>query len=185
MHIEAINQEFVILSQEEAVRFHRKRQRHWNILSICNHRKTAPVEFPNARKIKRLWFDDVEGDFPEDGQFAATANDIKIAIAFSQDVEHEPLLVHCYGGISRSTAIAWLIIYDKLKPRRDAVRRAFDIVRELRPIMEPNRHILRLGITVLALERARKTITRQFDLCLAELPGAGWAAAPLAGPEPG
>jgi hypothetical protein len=53
--------------------------------------------------------------------------------------------------------------------KADAVRRSFDIVRKLRPILAPNRHVLRLGIKALASTGTRKTIMQQFRECLVEL----------------
>jgi predicted protein tyrosine phosphatase len=77
--------------------------------------------------------------------------------------------MHCVAGISRSTAIAWVIVFDKLKGKPDAVRRSFDIVRKLRPILSPNRHVLRLGIEALTEKGSRKRVMQQFQDCLEEL----------------
>ena len=140
----------------------------WNILSIRG-RMNEPMSFPGARRTKSLHFDDVEADCPEDGEFAARPDDIREALAFSREIDGGPLLIHCAAGISRSTALAWIIIYDKLKAQPDAVRQSFDIVRKLRPIMSPNRHVLRLGIEALAPRGNWKEIARQFHACLAGL----------------
>lgn len=156
-----------IIGVEEARRSTPTELAGWNILSIRG-RKEESLSFPGARCIKSLHFDDVEADCPEDGEFAATPEDIRRALAFSSGIGDEPLLIHCAAGISRSTALAWLIIYDKLQEQPDAVRQSFDIVRKLRPILSPNRHVLRLGVEVLAPQGSRKRIMQQFCDCLVE-----------------
>jgi predicted protein tyrosine phosphatase len=159
----------MIASVEEAVRLTPAELSDWHILSIRGRLNELPLDFPGARSVKTLHFDDVEADYPEDHIFAARAKDIQAALEFARAIGEEPLLIHCYAGISRSTAIAWLIVYDKLKTQPDGVRRAFEIVRRLRPILIPNRHVLRLGILLLGTKNKRKRLTQEFQDCLAEI----------------
>ena len=157
-----------IVGIEEVRRLSQAELAGWNILSIRD-RMSEPLSFPGARSRKSLHFDDVEADYPEDGQFAARLEDLQAALAFSRGIEDEPLLIHCTMGMSRSTAIAWIIIYDKLRAEPDAVRRSFEIVRKLRPMLTPNRHVLRLGVKALAPKGGRKRMMREFHECLVEL----------------
>ena len=53
--------------------------------------------------------------------------------------------------------------------KADAVRRSFDIVRKLRPILAPNRHVLRLGIEAVVPQEGRQAVMQQFGDCLDEL----------------
>jgi len=168
MHVDLFKQKIMIIGVAKALGLCPAELAGWNILSICGWRHERPLSFPGARRTKTLYFDDVE-DCPEDGESAARPEDIQTALAFSREIEDEPILIHCSAGISRSTALAWIIIYGKLKGKADAVRRAFDIVRSLRPILAPNRHVLRLGIEALASKSCRKTIMQQFRECLVEL----------------
>src|ERR1039458_6126156 len=138
MNIDLFEGKMKIVGVEEARRLSGAELAGWNILSICG-RMNERLSFPGARSTKSLHFDDVEADCPEVGGFAARPEDIQEALAFARGIDDEPLLIHCAAGISRSTAIAWVIIYDKLKEEPDAVRRSFDIVRKLRPILMPNR----------------------------------------------
>lgn len=168
MDIDSIKQKMKIVGVEEARRLSPAELAGWNILSIRG-RLNKPLDFPGALKSKSLHFDDVQEDCPEDGEFAARLEDIQDALAFSRAIGDEPLLIHCVAGISRSTAIAWIIIYDKLKEKPDAIRQSFEIVRKLRPILLPNRHVLKLGVEALAPPESRKEIMRQFHECLVEL----------------
>jgi predicted protein tyrosine phosphatase len=168
MDIELFKRKMKIVGVEEALRLSQAELAGWNILSICG-RMEAPLSFREARSTKNLHFDDVEGDCPEDGEFAARPEDIQEALAFAREIDGEPLLIHCVAGISRSTALAWIIIYDRLKGKPDAVRQSFEIVRKLRPILSPNPHVLRLGVKALTPKGNRKKIIQQFQDCLAEL----------------
>jgi predicted protein tyrosine phosphatase len=168
MNFDSFKQQIKIVGVAKALGLYPAELAGWNILSICGGQNERPLNFPGARRTKTLYFDDVE-DCPKDGESAARPEDIRAALAFSREIEDEPLLIHCSAGISRSTALAWIVIYGKLKGTADAVRRSFDIVRRLRPILAPNRRVLRLGIEALASEGCRKTIMRQFRECLVEL----------------
>ena len=168
MDIDSFRQKFKIVGVEEARRLSQAQLTGWNILSIRG-RMNEPLSFPGARQTKSLHFDDVEADCPEEQLFAARPEDIRAALAFAREINDEPLLIHCAAGISRSTAVAWIILYDKLNGKPDAVRQSFEIVRKVRPILAPNRHVLRLGIEALVPGRNRKAIMEQFRDCLDEL----------------
>jgi predicted protein tyrosine phosphatase len=169
MYIELLDQDLTIASHEEALLLHERGHAQWNVLSISDKVVLKRPRFPDARRVTHLLFDDVEADSQVDGHYAATPDDVRTAISFAREIGNEPLLIHCYAGISRSTAIAWLIAYDRLKDRPDAVRRAFEIVRELRPMMHPNRHVLMVGLEVLVPKGERAEVEQLFLECLSEL----------------
>jgi predicted protein tyrosine phosphatase len=169
MYIELLDQDLTIASHEEAMLLHENGHAVWNVLSISDKVVLERPRFHEARRVTHLLFDDVESDSPADGHYAATPSDVRTAISFAWEIGNEPLLIHCYAGISRSTAIAWLIAYDRLKERPDAVRRAFEIVRELRPMMRPNRHVLMVGLELLVSQDKRAEVEQLFLQCLSEL----------------
>ena len=167
MERDSYKQKMKIVGVEEALRLSQAELAAWNILSIRG-RMDERLSFPGARSTKSLHFDDVEADCPEDGESAARPQDIRDALAFSRGIGDDPLLIHCFAGISRSTALAWIIIYDKLKGKPEAVRESFEIVRDLRPILSPNRHVVRLGVEALVPKERRKKIMQQFRDCLVD-----------------
>ena len=169
MYIELLDQDLTIASHEEALLLHDHGHAQWNVLSICDKVVLERPKFVDARRVAHLLFDDVEADSPVDGHYAATPDDVRVAISFAREIGNEPLLIHCYAGISRSTAIAWLIAYDRLKERPDAVRRSFEIVRELRPAMRPNRHVLKVGLEFLVPKGEFAEAEQLFLECLSEL----------------
>ena len=141
----------------------------WNVLSIRGKLGELPLDFPGARRLLTLYFDDVGDDFPEDHLFAAKPEDIEGAVEFSREIGDEPLLIQSYAGFSRSTALSWIILCDKLREEPKCVRQAFEIVRTIRPVMLPNRHVVKLGLETLYSGEARKEMRREFQACLAEL----------------
>ena len=170
MYIEALKQEMVIASQDEAVDLHNRNLRHWNIISITGRSDDNKPHFPNALSVCSLCFDDVMASFPSMGLYAAKPSNIHEAIEFSRQIYQQPLLIHCHAGISRSTALAWLVVFDKLKARFYRARRSFEIVRRLRPQMMPNDLILRLGVRCLIKDATeRRQIQREFNHCLSTL----------------
>jgi predicted protein tyrosine phosphatase len=172
MKTTALKQKMKILGYSEAVRLSPGELAGWNVLSIRARKSNQLAVFPGARRTKRLHFDEVEKDDAGLQHFATKMSDIQGALEFSRKIEDEPLLIHCQAGISRSTAVAWIILYDKLKADPDAVRKSFDIVRELRPILSPDCQILRSGIEILVPEGNRNAVTQQFSECLLQLSGA-------------
>jgi predicted protein tyrosine phosphatase len=163
------NHKLMIVGLDEVFRLPASELKDWNILSIRGRMNERPFNFPGARRVKTLHFDDVEADYPEEQLFAAKPKDVEDALAFAREVGDEALLIHCRAGISRSTAIAWIIIWDKLKAKADSVGQAFDIVRKVRPILLPNRHVLRLGVEALAPKETQTKIMEEFQGCLMEL----------------
>jgi len=82
-----------------------------------------------------LHFDDI--DAPHDGFQVPQMHHVKRALAFAR--KHPHVIVHCTAGISRSSAIALMIAYDRLRDV-DAAKAILDCVRHF-----PNRIVVGLG----------------------------------------
>jgi predicted protein tyrosine phosphatase len=170
MYIEALKQEMVIASQEQAVYLHNLKPRHWNIVSIIGRGDNDRPHFSNALTVCCLSFDDVVDNIPGEGLYTAKIADIQKAVDFSRQIGQQPLLIHCHAGISRRTALAWLIIFDKVRAQHDPVQRSFEILCRLRPELMPNTPILQLGLRVLIEDVAeRKQTQDEFLKCLESL----------------
>jgi hypothetical protein len=83
MHIDPLNQEIKITSIDEAVRLTPAQLSPWNILSITSRLNELPLNFPGARNLETLYFDDVDGVYPDDHLFAATPNDVQEALGLA------------------------------------------------------------------------------------------------------
>lgn len=160
MYIEELNQDIAIASVVEAESLVVGQPEYWNVISICDGLADA-AWLVGARNLLQLYFDDVEDMYLSLGGVMATKEDITRALEFSRKIKREPLLIHCTAGVSRSTAMAWIITCDKLRGRPDAARKALEIVRAVRPTLMPNRHVLKLGIAVLGKGRAEREQLRR------------------------
>ena len=79
---------------------------------------------------------------------------IKKVIDYSESVGNEPLIVHCFAGICRSSAMAFVILlnYWNNKGVKYPVDIALETLIDFKNIntIFPNRFVLNLGIEVLA-----------------------------------
>ena len=133
-----------ILSEANAVQEIKENPDKWNVISIRDsNRKYSPIdEIQNlCKEILKLDFDDVFSDkYQNSYQKLATLEDIEKIIRFSEGKDN--LLVHCFAGVSRSSAVAYIIRCTKENP--------WDAIQKLS--MEdhlPNDYIVRLGAKLL------------------------------------
>jgi predicted protein tyrosine phosphatase len=97
----------------------------------------------------KISFDDITE--PMDGYVAPTAGHVEQMLTFVRGWDRSaPLVIHCYAGVSRSTASAFAAAC-ALNPHRDEM----EIARKLRaasPIASPNRLIVSLADKALGRE---------------------------------
>lgn len=84
-------------------------------------------------------------------QHAATMKDVLNILHFTETfTDDDRVLIHCHGGISRSTAVAVLVLIQHGASIEDAV----DFVLTIRPQAWPNKLIIRLGDVALGQDGA-------------------------------
>jgi predicted protein tyrosine phosphatase len=118
------------------------------IVSIGDPGEAAPRAVSRSKKrCLRLTFADYDHEYPTSPQHAHVNDIIAFARATRPD---ERLLVHCYAGISRSTA-SLAIILRVLHPEldHDAV---FEAVHRIRPEAWPNRRLIAYADEILKCE---------------------------------
>ena len=105
----------------------------------------TPDEIAPHRHLKLAIDDIVE---PWSGRTHAREADIMSLLQFSRDWDGSaPLLVHCWAGVSRSTAAAFTVLCDRLGPGCEIeVARG---LREKAPHADPNRLIVRIADSLL------------------------------------
>lgn len=98
---------------------------------------SAPVSFaglPSAQHLNLAMHDIAE---PRDGFVAPSSDHVREILDFASRWDRKkPLLIHCYAGISRSTAAAY-VIAAALQPERDEQDLASEL-RRLAPSATPN-----------------------------------------------
>jgi predicted protein tyrosine phosphatase len=99
------------------------------------HMITTPQGFPAAMHLK-LGVNDIVD--PAAGTAPPARRHIDELLAFSRSWDaSQPLLIHCWAGISRSMASAFTILCDRLGPNREIeIARA---IRQRAPHAQPNR----------------------------------------------
>jgi predicted protein tyrosine phosphatase len=99
------------------------------------HMIETPDGFPAALHLK-LGVNDIID--PADGTAPPARQHVDALLAFSRNWDaQQPLLIHCWAGISRSMASAFTILCDRLGPGREIeIARA---IRQRAPHAQPNR----------------------------------------------
>lgn len=129
----------------------------WNVVSLWSklwdweNQKwdEEPPEFRKAKSVCQQHFADI--DVKTEDLTLCNQNHIKDILSYARKIIGQPLIVHCRAGISRSTAIAFLILLDAIKDKSEQPGAdALNIVYNLRPIMQPNKHIINIGVPLVA-----------------------------------
>ena len=128
---------------EDAIASHRPS--HIVTLLSPQHMIATPAGFAPERHLK-LGVNDVAD--PAAGNDPPVPDHIEKLLAFSRDWDTgQPLLIHCWAGISRSMASAFIILCDRLGPGRE-----IEIARAMRrraPHAAPNSLLVAHADTVL------------------------------------
>jgi predicted protein tyrosine phosphatase len=122
-----------------------------------------PRGIPRERHL-RLYFHDIVQNM--DGHVAPKADDAERLVAFFQGWDRDkPMLIHCWAGISRSTAAAYAALC-LLRPSADEEELALEL-RQASPSATPNRLIVSLTDQILGRQgrmvRAIEKIGRGAD----------------------
>jgi predicted protein tyrosine phosphatase len=133
-----------ILSQENAAIEITQNPGMWNVVSIRDSQsRYCPVDAVEhlCKTLLKVFFDDVYSDkYKNSYQKLVTLEDIKTIIEFA--VGKKDLLIHCVAGVSRSSAVAYIISCTLESP--------WDAIRRLNPEDHlPNDLVVRLGAKLL------------------------------------
>lgn len=147
--------ELKVLSEDEALDLVKRQPDKWNVVSLwadfdwIKSDPTTKPHFPKALDLCQQNFHDIINEC--DQMILCNQDHLKGIIKFGRKTRGQPLLVHCQAGISRSTAVAVLLILDAIKDESaNPFEDALDIVYAVRPIMQPNPHILKIGLPLVA-----------------------------------
>ncbi len=136
-----------------------------HVLTLINDR--TPVTRPPAIHAERHLYipmsDIIE---PMDGHILPAETHVRSVIAFAKGWDQaKPMVVHCYAGVSRSTAAA-LISVCALRPERNE-RDVAELIRERSPTATPNLKLVAVADEILGrggrLYDAARSIGRGAD----------------------
>ena len=116
----------------------------WNVISIGDTTR-ARARFTRAKSIKHWWFDDAGAAAPGSG-IVMSPDQAADIWRFVDSTGEEPLLIHCFAGLSRSTAVAAAIIARSLLQsgvqKADLGREIANRLLQIRPPAYPNGHVV-------------------------------------------
>jgi len=157
-----------ILSQAEAQDIVLAEPKKWNVASIVSadgayYKRTGkiiPLDKPNFKKaktFKQVHFDDIQKEI--DYLVLCNKWHIEVLLDYAKKHYDEPLIVHCHAGISRSSAITFLILLDRLKetsenPVEDALTLLIGVKNW--NLIFPNKYIIGLGMHILAKDAGQE-----------------------------
>lgn len=101
-----------------------------------------PARLPDHVETLRLTFHDIPG--PREGLTPATRDDVERLLAFARGwTQAGPLLVHCWAGVSRSPAAAYVLACARSEPGDEAALAA--ALRAAAPFATPNARVVALA----------------------------------------
>lgn len=118
-----------------------------------------PLDFPEQITVLRLTFFDLHtmtgmvaktltardrGDYP-------CVDHAEAILDFGRQLPAGArVLVHCHAGVSRSTAAGFLLMAARMPGQEDV---AFNLIKRIRPVAQPNRLLVRHGDRLLGAEK--------------------------------
>lgn len=146
MFIESLQREIAVCPHSEVEQFLADSPGRWHVISIREPDHPEAI-LKDALRSRVFVFTDVFVGTESDGPRATHLESI---LRFARQSGNAPLLVQCWAGRSRSTAVALLLIvqslWDKGMDGAELVRTAVDALLLIRPVAAPNRLVLRLGL---------------------------------------
>lgn len=131
---------------EESIRVHRPS--HVVTLLSPEHMIETPEGFAPERHL-RLGVNDIVDAWG--GEAPPSEDHVRALLAFAREwTADAPLLVHCWAGVSRSSAAAYTILCDRLGNGREHA--IAQMLRARSPHADPNRLIVRIADELLGRE---------------------------------
>lgn len=163
MFIASIQRHLSVCGQLDLPKIAKRDPNFWNVISIREPARPS-VDSRGFKLIHKVTVYDA--DTRDERHFEGTTGiprreHLEGIFRFADSVGGEPILVHCWAGVSRSTAVALCLIvrgmhqdgFDLAEIEKDAP----EILLEIRPRAAPNPLILELGLACfLTPEKARE-----------------------------
>lgn len=155
--------EVKILSQDEALEEAAGNAKKWNIVSIFStnptHPNTFQANFKNwPRDLCFRSFDDIVTKKDEKSVLCNKWHILTI-LDFAKKKYDQPIIFHCWQGISRSAACCFLSLLDSLKESAgNPVEEALKLLIQIKSpdLIRPNKYIVGLGFHVLAKDAGQE-----------------------------
>ena len=165
--VESLQRHLHVCAQVELPIYSKRDPGFWNVISIREPYRPTPNP-ASFRKIHTMLCLDVVGTEGMDESeliHAPRAEHLNEVFRFANDVTGQPLLVHCWAGVSRSTAVALALIVRAMHAEGtsedELVIEAGEVLLSIRPQAAPNPLVLELGLAqFLDLDTAHRLMVR-------------------------
>lgn len=154
MILDCLQRHLAICSQPDLPGWAKDEPDFWNLVSIREPYR-AQINRAGFRKVHGIVCHDVigtQGISEEDQKtlILPSTDHVRGVFRFADETGTEPLLIHCWAGVSRSTAMALALIvrgmhWDGYEPEEIAVE-APPLLLEIRASAAPNALIMRLAL---------------------------------------
>lgn len=148
--------EIKILSQDDATKLVLENPNKYNVVSLWSggggkHGAEQPNFKGKEKSLCQQRFHDIileTWQAKAENKITPDDNHIKTILEFAKTKYNEPLIVHCYAGISRSSAITFCILLDYFKHSDNPIENTINELVKIKPIecIKPNKRIVNLGI---------------------------------------
>ena len=149
MFIDTLQRHLAVCGQLQLSAWLKSDPRFWHIVSIREDYRPMP-EFFLAKRTITVFFEDQEELGKGERGSIVRPDHMRRIFEFVDADPSCPILVHCWAGRSRSTAVALAILVRGLvasdAPRDKWVKLAADQLLAIRPKARPNFLVLRLGL---------------------------------------
>lgn len=153
MFIEPLQRHLHVCAQVELPRYSKRDPGFWNVVSIREPYRPTPNPVGFRKIHTMLCLDAVGTDGMEESELihAPRVEHLDEVFRFADSVPREPLLVHCWAGVSRSTAVALALIVKAMHfggySVHEIVDQACDTLMAMRPQAAPNPLVLEIGLS--------------------------------------
>lgn len=153
MFIDFLNRHLAVCAQKDLPRMAKADPDFWNLVSIREPARPR-VAMRGFRRIQTVICYDMIGlEGLEEGEMLGIPRKehLQAMFQFADSVPEEPLLVHCWAGVSRSTAVALALIvrgmYLDGYTQEEITGQAPELLLAIRPQAAPNPLMLELGLS--------------------------------------
>lgn len=167
MFIHPLQRHLNVCAQVDLPTFVKRDPGFWNVISIREPFRPVPnpVGFRRVHTMICLDIVGTDGLADEELTHIPRAKHLEEVFAFSDSMPTEPLLVHCWAGVSRSTSVALALIAramtDDGYSEDEMVQEACGYLLAIRPHAAPNPLVLQLGLTLFLDSKIAQHLTRR------------------------
>jgi len=154
MFVEPLQRHLNVCAQVDLPGYSKRDPGFWNVISIRDPSRPAPNPsgFQSFHTLLCLDIVEIDGLDKNELIHAPRAEHLEDAFSFADLHPTKPLLIHCWAGISRSTAVALALIVRAMHfdgySEDEIVTEACESLLSIRPQAAPNPLIFEIGLSL-------------------------------------